>query len=331
MRRMAHVEDGRVFYAHCSIGITIINKENLYHDDLIQQADVACREAKLAGRNRYSVFDATESAERRKNADVGWVNSLRRALDEDRFVLRFQPINRIDTGETVHQEVLIRLRGDNGELVAPDAFLPSAARFGLMNEIDRWVIRNSAKAYRKFAALTPGLHLAINLSAHAFESDDLTDYVREIFEEYSVHPKKITFEITESLAIRRPVHVDQQIKTLRQLGVSFALDDFGTGYSSFGYLQQLKFDYLKIDGTFVRDLPKNPVDQKMVRLVAEVGQEAGMKTVAEYVQDSETLNLLAELGVDMAQGYFVGKATETPENKPTPISLGTRRRRKLRF
>ncbi len=330
MRRMAHVEDGRVFYAHCSIGITIINNENLYHDDLIQQADVACREAKLSGRNRYSVFDATESAERRKNADVSWVNSLREALDEDRFELRFQPINRIDTGETVHHEVLIRLRGENGESVAPDAFLPSAARFGLMSEIDLWVIRNSAKAYRKFAALSPGLRLAINLSAHAFESDGLTDYVREIFKEFSVPPNKIIFEITESLAIRRPLHVDQQITTLRQLGVSFALDDFGTGYSSFGYLQQLKFDYLKIDGTFVRDLPKNPVDQKMIRLIAEVGQEAGMETVAEYVQDAETLSLLSELGVDMAQGYFVGEATETPEHKSTPISLDTHRLRKLK-
>ncbi len=329
MRRMAHVEDGRVFYAHCSIGITIISNENLYHDDLIQQADLACREAKMAGRNRFSVFDATEIAERRKNADVSWVNSLREALDEDRFELHFQPINRIDTGETVHHEALIRLRGENGEFVAPDAFLPSAVRFGLMNEIDLWVIRNAARAYQQHSVKLPEFRLAINLSAHAFESTSLTDYVRDAFSQYSVPPSRIIFEITESLAIRRPLHVDQQIKTLRQLGASFALDDFGTGYSSFGYLQQLKFDYLKIDGTFVRDLPKNPVDQKMIRLIAEVGQEAGMQTVAEYVQDAETWSLLSDLGVDMAQGHFVGKATPTPAARSTPISLESRRQRKL--
>ena len=330
MRRMAHVEDDRVFYAHCSIGITLISAANLYHDDLIQQADLACREAKHSGRNRFSVFDATESAERRKNADVSWVTSLREALDEDRFKLRFQPINRIGTGETVHHEVLIRLTDDNGGYVAPDAFLPSAARFGLMAEIDLWVIRNAAKAYREFSAGARELRLAINLSAHAFESDNLTEYVRDVFDEYSVPPCNIIFEITESLAIRRPLHVDQQITELRGFGVAFALDDFGTGYSSFGYLQQLKFDYLKIDGSFVRDLPKNPVDQKMIRLIAEVGQEAGMKTVAEYVQDAETLSLLAELGVDMVQGHFVGEAVDAPRDISTPIALDTHRMRKRR-
>ncbi len=328
MRRMAHVEDGRVFYAHCSIGVTVISNDNLYHDDLIQQADLACREAKLAGRNRYSVFDAREIADEAKSADVGWVNSLREALDEDRFELRFQPINRVDTGETAHHEVLIRLMSESGDAIAPDAFLPSAARFGLMSEIDCWVIRNAAKAYQRFAATSPGLRLAINLSAHAFENDNLTSFVRDTFRDHSVPPNKIIFEITESLAIRRPLHVDRQINTLRELGVAFALDDFGTGYSSFGYLQQLKFDYLKIDGTFVRDLPKNAVDQKMIRLIAEVGQEAGMLTVAEYVQDAETLTLLAELGVDMAQGHFVGEAAEAPEYRSTPIVLDSHRFRR---
>lgn len=325
MRRMAHVEQGRVFHVHCSIGITVISDDNLYHDDLIQQADLACREAKLAGRNRFSVFEASDVAEQHKLADVGWVNSLREAIDEDRFKLLFQPINRIATGATTHHEVLIRLESESGELIAPDAFLPSAARFGLMSEIDMWVIRHAAMAYEEFVKGDRNLRLSINLSAHAFENADLTDYVRETFRAHGVPPDAIIFEITESLAIRRPLHVDRQIKTLRDLGVAFALDDFGTGYSSFSYLQQLKFDYLKIDGTFVRDLPRNSVDQKMLRLIAEVGREAGMQTVAEYVQDAETLTLLAELGVDMAQGYFVGEPGATPQTSSTPIAIEARR------
>lgn len=326
MRRLAHVEDERVFHVHCSIGISIVDGDNLHHDELIQQADLACREAKLAGRNRFRVFEASGTGEERRQADVGWVTSLRNAIDEDRFALRFQPINRIDSGETAHHEVLIRLLGEDGSLVPPDAFLPSAARFGLMSEIDFWVIRHAAIAYEKYAAADRDLSFSINLSAHAFENDDLTDYVARTFDEHSVPPERIIFEITESLAIRRPLHVDRQIAALRELGCQFALDDFGTGYSSFSYLQKLKFDYLKIDGTFVRDLPHQPVDQKMIRLISEVGREAGMQIVAEYVQDADTLTLLASLGVDMAQGYFVGRPTELPVIRSTPIALDSRRR-----
>ena len=328
MRRMAHVEDGRVFYVHCSIGMTLISGDNLHTDELIHQADLACREAKQAGRNRMVAFTESNIADSRQRTDVGWMNSLRTAIDEDRFVLRFQPINRIDSGETTHHELLIRLVSDTGEVISPDAFLPSAARFGLMSEIDFWVIRHAAMAYEKYVATDDRLSFSINLSAHAFENEDLTAYVERMFAKYSVVPERIIFEVTESLAIRRPLHVDKQIAGLRELGCQFALDDFGTGYSSFSYLQQLKFDYIKIDGTFVRDLPQQPVDQKMIRLIAEVGREAGMQTVAEYVQDAETLTLLAELGVDMAQGYFVGEPTELPVVQKTPILLEPRRAQK---
>jgi EAL domain-containing protein (putative c-di-GMP-specific phosphodiesterase class I) len=155
--------------------------------------------------------------------------------------------------------------------------------------------------------------------------------VRKSFDKYGVLATDIILEITESLAIRRPLHVDRQINALREMGCQFALDDFGTGYSSFSYLQKLQFDYIKIDGSFVEDLLNNPVDQKMIKLIAEVGHEAGMKTIAEYVQNAESLSLLGELGVDMAQGYFVGRPTCTPKSKTTPISLESRRLRQTNF
>ena len=123
------------------------------------------------------------------------------------------------------------------------------------------------------------------------------------------------------------MHVDRQINSLRALGCQFALDDFGTGYSSFSYLQKLHFDYIKIDGAFVQDLPNNPVDQKMIKLIAEIGREAGMKTVAEYVQSAESFSILGELGVDLAQGYFVGRPAKRPLRKTTPISLSSRRKK----
>ena len=259
---------------------------------------------------------------------MGWVNRLRKAVDENEFELRFQPINRIDTGETTHHEVLVRLRTEEGKLATPDAFLPSAVRFGLMSEIDYWMIRAAAKAYAEYGSLNQHLRLSINLSANAFENDSLTSYIQQTFAEHGVRPEDIIFEITESLAIRRPAHVEQQIATLRELGCKFALDDFGTGYSSFSYLQKLQFDYIKIDGSFVEDLLNNPVDQKMIRLIAEIGREGGMQTIAEYVQNADSLLLLGELGVDMAQGYFVGRPNRRPIFKSTPISLSSRRARR---
>ena len=328
MRRLAHIEDEHVFHVHCSIGVTMLSGTNLHFDELINQADIACREAKSAGRNRLALYEYSENTEARDSADVGWMNRLRKALDEDAFRLRFQPINDIRTGETTHHEVLIRLRTEDGTLVSPDAFLPSAMRFGLMSEIDFWMIDNAAKACAEHSEAGQRLRLSVNLSANAFENENLIEHVEESLGKYNVNPSDIIMELTESLAIRRPVHVDRQISALRDIGCQFALDDFGTGYSSFSYLQQLQFDFIKIDGTFVVDLMNNPVDQKMIRLIAEVGHEAGMKTIAEYVQDAESLALLGELGVDLAQGYFVGRPARKPIQRSTPISLDTRRRHK---
>jgi len=325
MRRLAHVEEDRVFYVHCSIGVTMVDEPSAKPDDLVAEADIACREAKSAGRNRLQFYENATHTVERASSDVGWMNKLRNAVDADSFQLRFQPINRIDTGITTHHEVLLRLRGDDGKLLSPDAFLPSAVRFGLMSEIDLWTIRHAAEAYAEHIEECPKLRLSINLSANAFENDDLARFVETAFIMHSVPPKHIIFEITESLAVRRPRHVERQISELRALGCKLALDDFGTGYSSFSYLQKLHFDYIKIDGAFVHDIMNNPVDQKMIKLIAEIGREANMRTVAEYVQNAESLELLGELGVDLAQGYFVGRPTKRPLFKSTPISLSLQR------
>jgi diguanylate cyclase (GGDEF)-like protein len=328
MRRLAHVEDERVFHIHCSIGVTIIDRAKANPDEIIAEADIACREAKSAGRNRMQFFEKSSLIVERASSDVGWMNRLRNAVDADSFELRFQPINEIHSGATRHHEVLLRLRGDDGKLLSPDAFLPSAVRFGLMSEIDLWAIRHSAEAYAEYVEESPQLRLSINLSANAFESDNLSDFVASVFDEYGVPASRIIFEITESLAVRRPRHVELQIDALRAMGCKLALDDFGTGYSSFSYLQKLHFDYIKIDGSFVHDIVNNPVDQKMIKLIAEVGREANMQTVAEYVQDAESLELLGELGVDLAQGFFVGRPTRRPLYKSTPISLSSRRNKR---
>jgi diguanylate cyclase (GGDEF)-like protein len=326
MRRLAHIESDNVFHVHCSIGITMIDSSRYDHDDLIAQVDIACREAKASGRNRLQFFSMSEREAEKMVADVGWMSKLRAAIDNNSFVLRYQPIVDIASGETTHHEVLLRMRAEDGKLIAPDAFLPAAMRFGLMAEIDTWMIENAIAALAEYRNEQPGLCFSINLSVNAFESDNLATFVRTQLTHHSVPAQSIVFEITESVAVRHLKHVEQQIAALRQIGCQLALDDFGTGYSSFNHLKTLTVDYIKIDGCFVRELEDSPVDQKMVRMIAEIGREAGMKTIAEYVQSHAALKLLADLGVDYAQGYYIGRPTVVPSRRSMPIVLEMQRR-----
>ncbi|MCI0517499.1 MAG: bifunctional diguanylate cyclase/phosphodiesterase, partial [Woeseiaceae bacterium] len=325
MRRLAHIESDNVFHVHCSIGITMIDSSRFDHDDLIAQVDIACREAKASGRNRLQFFSMSEREAEKMVADVGWTSKLRSAIDNNAFVLRYQPIVSIATGETTHHEVLLRMRDEDGKLVGPDAFLPAAMRFGLMAEIDTWMIENAVAAIAEYRVEQPDLCFAINLSVNAFESENLATFVRTQLTRHGVPAQSIVFEITESLAVRHLKHVEQQISALRALGCQLALDDFGTGYSSFSHLKRLSVDYIKIDGCFVRDLEESPVDQKMVRMIAEIAREAGMRTIAEYVQSHAALKLLGELGVEYAQGYYVGRPTAVPTRRSTPVSLAVQR------
>ena len=307
MRRLAHIEDGRMFHIHCSVGIAMMDGDHLYFDDLLNKADIACRDAKMAGRNRCVIYAHSDDTKEQDAAGVGWVNQLRNALDDDGFELRFQPINDIHLGQTTHHEVLIRLRGEDGKIIPPDAFLTSAARFGLMSEIDFWIIENAAKAYAKYSTQISALKLSINISANAFESDDLVQHIRQAFDTYDVDPCHIIFEITESLAIRHPPHVEKQIAALRAMGCKFALDDFGTGLSSFGYLKHFPVDFLKIDGSFVKEILHDPIDREMVRSINEIGHLTGKKTIAEFAENEEIITMLRGMGIDYAQGYGVSE------------------------
>lgn len=330
MRKFAHVENDMVFHIHCSIGITMFNSREYDHDELLAQADIACREAKECGRNRLKFFRKSERGANQMIADVGWIAKLRAAIDNDTFALRFQPIVCIATGEITHHEVLLRMIADSGKVIVPDAFLPAAVRFGLMAEIDAWSIRNSIKVLSKFRKVDPSLQFSVNLSANAFENENLAAFVQSQLSKHNVPADCLTIEITESLAVRHLRHVEKQISALRNMGCKLALDDFGTGYSSFSVLKQLTLDYIKIDGSFIANIEKEPVDQKIVQLIGELGRAAGMKTIAEYVQSRAALTLLANLGVDYAQGFYIGKPTSSPEKKSMPIPIDTQRQKQLR-
>jgi diguanylate cyclase (GGDEF)-like protein len=312
MRSLQHVEQDRVFHLQCSIGIAGINGDRFSAHELIAQADIACQTAKSRGRNRLEVYSVAEKRSEQMAKDVDWMHRIRAALASDGFMLYYQPLLHIKSGSVTHYEGLLRLKGDEGP-ISPQLFLPAAMRFGLMADIDRWVLGAAARALAEFGRDDPRFSLSVNLSSFAFENDGLAGYVRALLKEHGVSGERLTFEITEQLAVRFAVKTDRQLAGLRDLGCRIAIDDFGTGYSSFSYLKRLPVDYLKIDGSFVKGLPRDKVDQSMVRMVGEVARAAGMETVAEYVHSASALALLAKYGIDYAQGFFIGRPAARPQ------------------
>jgi EAL domain-containing protein (putative c-di-GMP-specific phosphodiesterase class I) len=312
MRSVKHVEQDRVFHLQCSIGIAAINGERFSAHELIAQADIACQTAKAHGRNRAEVYSIAEKRSEQMAKDVDWMQRIRAALDTDGFVLYYQPLLHIKSGQVTHYEALLRLKAED-KLVSPQTFLPAAVRFGLMADIDRWVLARAVRALAEFGADDPRLRLSVNLSSFAFEDDGLAAHVRGLLREHGVSGDRMVLEITEQLAVRFAVQTDRQVAMLRDLGCRIAIDDFGTGYSSFSYLKRLPVDYLKIDGSFIKAITRDRVDQSMVRMVGEVARAAGMETVAEYVHSAAALTLLAKYGIDYAQGFFIGRAAPKPQ------------------
>jgi diguanylate cyclase (GGDEF)-like protein len=318
MRAVKHVERDEIFHLQCSIGIAMLGSGRFDAQELLAQADIACQAAKARGRNRVEFYSIAGKQSERMRKDVHWTRTIRDALVNDSFALHYQPLLHIKSGEVDHYEALLRLETDRGPIGA-QVFLPVASRFGLMADIDAWVV---ARAIRTLAGLQterPGLRFSVNLSSFAFEDEGLAGRVRALLKEHGVAGDRLVFEITEQLAVRFAGATDKQIALLRDLGCRFAVDDFGTGYSSFSYLKRLPVDYLKIDGSFIKGLARDHVDQSMVRMVAEVGRAAGMETVAEYVQNAATLVLLGKYGIDYAQGYYIGRPTPVPQ----PVALDT--------
>jgi diguanylate cyclase (GGDEF)-like protein len=320
MRNVTHVEQDHVFHLQCSIGIAAIGSSRFSAHELIAQADIACRTAKAHGRNRLDLYSVAGKQSEHMEQDFRWMHSIRDALAADAFVLYYQPLLHIASGEVSHYEALLRLETENG-LVGPQVFLPTAVRFGLMADIDFWVLEHAVRALAEFDANNSRLRLSINLSSFAFENDGLASRVRALLKEHEISGDRIVLEITEQVAVRFAANTDKQVATLRDAGCRIAVDDFGTGYSSFSYLKRLPVDYLKIDGSFVKRLARDPVDQSVVRMVAEVARAAGMQTVAEYVQSAAALALLAEYGIDYAQGFYIGH----PAAEPRPIALAATR------
>jgi diguanylate cyclase (GGDEF)-like protein/PAS domain S-box-containing protein len=289
-----------------SIGVAMFGDTQPQPEDLLVNADLAMYVAKDSGGNRFEVAADDGQHLAGMQARLGWVDRIRRALDEDLFVLYCQPILDLETEEVSQYELLLRLRGDDGELVPPAVFIPTAERFGLIQEIDRWVIRNAIELLRVAQAEGRDLRLEVNVSGKSLGDPDLPALVEREIAASGVQPDRLVFEITETAAIANMEQARAFADRLTSIGCRFALDDFGAGFSSFYYLKYLPLDYLKIDGDFIKGLTSSTTDQLVVKAMVEIARGMGMKTIAEFVETSETVAMLQAKGVDYSQGYFHG-------------------------
>ena len=275
--------------------------------DLLNEADIAMYDAKEAGRDTACAYDTAAHRQKRMQARLNWVERIRRALEQDRFVLYAQPIIGLNGDERPRHELLLRLLGDDDDLIPPGTFLYIAERFGLAQEIDRWVVRRAIELLAERQRAGDDLCLAVNLSAHSVSDNRLIELITEQLAATGADPHGLCFELTETAAI---VNVDRArtfARQLSELGCEFALDDFGAGFASFYYLKHLRFDYIKIDGEFIKDLPSSYTNRMIVGAVVHLAKSLSKKTIAEFVEDQETLDLLRVIGVDYAQGYHIAK------------------------
>jgi Amt family ammonium transporter len=298
----------KVFSQSISIGLVSIDKQSQSLQQVLSYADTACYAAKEAGRNQIHVYHPEKSVAAVRHGEAQWVTRIRSALEEDRFTLHVQPIQPLEpiAGVPCHYEVLIRMIGESGELIPPGAFIPAAERYDLMPAIDRWVLNHLvACVTRQQCVFEAGQRLFVNLSGQSLCHEETLQGMVDLLRQSKLPQGLFCFEVTETAAITNLSSAKRFMQTLKQLGCEFALDDFGSGLSSFGYLKHLPVEYLKIDGAFVKDMLQDRIDESMVEAINHIGHVMGLKTIAEYVEDTQILTRLVEIGVDFAQGYGI--------------------------
>jgi diguanylate cyclase (GGDEF)-like protein/PAS domain S-box-containing protein len=311
-----------------SIGIAPFHHgDELTAEELLLEADIAMYDSKDAGRDKITMYDAAQHRQQRMQARLTWSDRIHRALESDGFVLHAQPILGLNGDQRPRHELLLRLVGNDGDLIPPGTFLHIAERFGLAQEVDRWVVKHAIDLLAEHQRADSDVCLEVNLSAHSVTNDGLIELITERLAAANADPRGLCFELTETAAIINVDRARSFARELANLGCEFALDDFGAGFASFHYLKHLQFDYIKIDGEFIKDLPSSHTNQLIVRAVVQMAKGLGKKTIAEFVEDQETLELLRPIGVDYAQGYHIAKPGpfETTALANTPARASTQR------
>ncbi len=307
IRQHTAVIQGQSIRTTASMGVVLFPEHGTGATELLMEADMAMYRAKEQGRNRFCVYTPDEGPLEASERRIDWLRMLREALETDGFILYAQPIIDLATKEIVRYEILIRLLDKDGGVIPPGAFLDVADQFGLSGDIDRWVLSQVTKILVDDALDGKGLSFAINLSPRSMTDREFLALISEMPTLDVIGPVRLVMEITETAAIYN-IHVAKDfLRTLRRQGYEFALDDFGMGFSSFYQLKNLDIDYLKIDGSFVRNLSKDPVDRHLVLAMVHLARSLGKRTIAEFVEDAQTLEFLRSIGVDCAQGFHIGR------------------------
>ncbi len=301
--------DDRSFRLGVSIGVVPITADNEDVAALMSAADSACAAAKEAGRKRIHSYQENDIDLMRRRREMQWAARINNALEDNRFELYRQTILPLQTPEEgEHYEILLRMRDENGGIISPGLFIEAAERYGITPRIDRWVIRSAFRWLVSEADERERLALcSINLSGQSLGDEKFLPFVTEQFHMSGLDATKICFEVTETAAIASYSQANRFINALKELGCKFALDDFGTGLSSFGYLKHFPVDFLKIDGSFVKEILHDPIDREMVRSINEIGHLTGKQTIAEFAENEEIITMLRGMGVDYAQGYGVSE------------------------
>tara|TARA_R110001592_G_scaffold362471_1_gene676369 strand:- start:9656 stop:12049 length:2394 start_codon:yes stop_codon:yes gene_type:complete len=290
----------------CSVGVVPITATSGGVTELLRAADSACQMAKEQGRNRVLLAHEDDEVLAERRDQMAWVARIRDAIKNEKLFLDAQKIVSLKEDTFDRIEVLVRMKGEQDEIILPDIFLPPAERFGLAHLIDRWVIERVCKYYKACPNELNTLDAChINISGRSFDHNDFTDFTLDLLSKYQMPGCKICFEITETAAISNLMEVSKFMVGMRQAGCTFALDDFGSGLSSFAYLKQLDVEYLKIDGSFVQHLATDETDKAMVRAITDIGQTLGKIMVAEFVEDQLSLEYLTNMGVEYVQGYHL--------------------------
>jgi diguanylate cyclase (GGDEF)-like protein len=306
----------KIYDIGASIGVTAITVRSPQPVDLMSQADVACYAAKSAGRNQVVVYGGRNGTAERHHQELMVASGIREAIEADRFQLFAQEIRALTPpkiGERRAVELLLRMTDATGRVLRPGTFIPAAERYDLMGSLDRWVIENALIERGEALAAIEDLAISINLSANSLNDPLFWPFLKTTLEASRLPPEQVSFEITETALINNIETARNFMTTIRQAGHRLILDDFGTGLSSFTYLRQFPIDGLKIDGSFICNIKDNPVDRVIVEAINEICHKLGIKTVAEFVEDAETLEIVRNIGIDQAQGYVIGR--------PVPLDM----------
>jgi diguanylate cyclase (GGDEF)-like protein/PAS domain S-box-containing protein len=300
----------QLFEVGVSCGFVSINNDSGDLAQIMSAADSALYVAKDSGRNRVHEYEADDTLVAERYGEMQWIHRIQRALEEKRFRLFYQliqPIGTEHTGRELLCEVLLRMLDANGTVIEPSAFMSAAERYHLIGELDRWVVHTAFRALAEAQRreVSRAVLFAVNISAQSLADETFLVYVLEQIEESLVDPRRLCFEITETAAISKLDSAIRFISALKVKGCRFILDDFGSGLSSFAYLKDLAMDFLKIDGEFVQNMVDDRVKRAMVESINQIGHVMGLQTIAEWVENRQTLETLKELGVDYAQGYWL--------------------------